>query len=108
MSFFENALETGLFLVPFAGEMPIPVIIWCVVLSAAGIQLLLCRSHRRWLRYGMLCFNAAGFIVCVIACEMITGWDMLAWLIFGGIFFALLIGCAIGFGVHKFMNRKKT
>ena len=106
MQFFSEGWEIGLFHLPFMGEMPIPIIIWAVIILAAAAQLLLCRSKRSWIRYGMLGLNAAGFIVCAIACQIITGWDMLAWLIFGGIFFALLIGCAIGFGVNKLLNRE--
>ena len=106
MQFFTEGWEIGLFHLPFMGEMPIPIIIWCAILAVAGIQLMLCWSKRKWLRYSLLSVSLAGFLIFAVLCEIDTGWDLLGWLIFAGIFFVMLIGCAIGFGVHKLLNRE--
>lgn len=91
-----EALETGLLQIPFhPGEPFLFAAFWICFALAIAIQILLFKKCKGFGRWGFLLFSLTGFLICEIACQIITGWDLLAWLLFWFIFLTFLLGAGI-------------
>lgn len=110
LTIFE-AMEVGLLQVPFHPDNPyLFFAFWLCFVLAAGIQLLLfkkCKGNGRW---GFILFSLMGLSICEIGCQIITGWGLIAWLLFWFIFLTFLLGaglCALFYFIQKKRNNEK-
>ena len=74
---------------------------WAFLLMGFAIQLLvlkLCRTL--WKRRLFAVLILMGVIACELACQMITGWDLLAVLVLYGCVFSLAVGAGLAFVVY--------
>ena len=108
LTIFE-AIESGLLQVPFSPDNPYLFFpFWGCLLLAMGIQHLLfrkCKGHGRW---GFIIFSLIGFLFCEIACQIITGWDLILWLILWFLFLTFLLGAGISTLVYKLKKKRGT
>ena len=86
MAFLE-LWEIGYFHVPFQWDnLFLFFIFWGLFLIGTLIQmLLLCKAKTKRGKFGFLIVLCVFCIAFEIACQIITGWDRLAWLIFYGL-----------------------
>ncbi|MBQ7757863.1 hypothetical protein [Anaerotignum sp.] len=95
LTIFE-AMEVGLFQVPFHPDNPyLFFAFWLCFALAVGIQLLLfkkCKGQGRWF---FLLLSLCGFLLCEVACQLITGWDLLAWLLLWFLCLTFLLGAGL-------------
>lgn len=100
-----EAIEVGLLQIPFhPGEPFLFAAFWFCFALAVGIQLFLFRKCKGSGRWGFLLFSLIGFLICEIGCQIITGWDLIAWLLFWFIFLTFLLGaglCCLLRHLHK-------
>lgn len=94
----QEVIEVGMMEVLYTPDVPwlfIPS--WLCVLTGLLIQLrCLKKAKAKW----FLLFLAAALIACELACQLITGWDVLLFLILYGLAIYLLLGAVIGTSIH--------
>ena len=87
LAFFQGA-EIGLLEAPLHPGTPVGLAFWLLVLLGAAVQAVIRLRGRTVLaRWGFPALLAAGLLGCDIACQCITGWDLLLPLL---AYFALL------------------
>lgn len=101
--------EVGFFHGMFDFSNPfLSVGIWLCLLLGAAVQfvlLLRCKS-RRW-RGSFAALLIALLVACEFACQAITGWDLLGWLIIYGGMLVMLLGAGICTLIWKIIKIKK-
>lgn len=103
-----EAMEVGLFHIPFH-PLDNPFLFglfWLCFSIGIIVQVILfqhCKGNGRW---GFILFSLMGLFFCEIACQVITGWDMLLWLLFWFLFLVFVIGAGICCLFH-FLCKKK-
>lgn len=81
---------------------------WVFLLLGFAIQFLvlkLCRTS--WKRRLFPVLLGLGIMAGELACQMITGWDLLAVLVLYGCVFSLAIGAGLAFAVYYMVERSK-
>ena len=101
--------EVGFFRVFFDfSTWMLSVAAWTFLLLGFAIQLLvlkLCRTL--WKRRVFAVLILLGLIAGELACQMITGWDLLAVLVLYGCVFALAIGALLAYAVYCLGGRNR-
>ena len=95
-TFFE-AMESGLFQLFFypPANPYLSLVFWLCFLLAAGIQFLLLKKCSGLGRWVFLLLSLCGFFFCEIACQIITGWDLILWLLLWFLCLTLLFGAGV-------------
>ena len=107
LTIFE-AIEVGLLQVPFCPDNPYLFFpFWIGFLLAIGIQYLLLKKCKGAVRWGFILFSLLGFFCCEIACQIITGWDLILWLVLWFLYLTLLLGAALCTFVYILKKRSK-
>ena len=79
---------------------------WAFLLLGFAIQFLLLKLCRTlWKRRLFAVVILMGLIAGELACQMITGWDLLAVLVLYGCVFSLAIGAVLAWIVYRIGNR---
>ena len=107
LTIFE-AMETGLLQIPFHPDNPfLFCLFWLCFFISVIVQAVLfqhCRGYGKW---GFILFSLLGLICCEIACQIITGWDFIAWLLFWFLFLTFLLGAGCC-TLIRFIRKKAT
>ncbi len=99
LAFFLGA-EIGLLEAPLHPGTPVGLAFWLLLALGAAVQgVIRLRGRTVLARWGFPALLAAGLLGCDIACQCITGWDLLLPLL---AYFALLWLLAGGFLVNLF------
>lgn len=90
--------EIGLFQSPIAVSNPfLCIAFWICLLLGVGIELLLCwRCRQRSMRWLLIVIGFVGLTGSELACQIITGWDRLVWLLLYFYCLTLLVGAGMG------------
>ncbi len=100
----KEVIEVGMLEVLVAPDVPwlfIPS--WLCVIIGLFIQLRCLKKEKaRWFMTAL----AVALIASEILCQVITGWDVLIFLVLYGFFIYLLLGAAIGTAIHYLKKRK--
>lgn len=99
-----KGFEMGTHMVPITLESPLCWIFWACLLLGFGVQILL--QRKRSLRFLWPALLAAGVVGCEIACQIITGWDLLAWLLFWFLFLVFLLSAGLTY-LSSFLLKKQ-
>lgn len=107
LTIFE-AKEVGLFQIPFhPGEPILFAIFWFSFILAVCVQILLCKKYSSIKRWCFLLFSLVGLLICEIGCQVITGWNRLAWMLFWFIFLTFLLGSGIYTLIYLIKKKKE-
>jgi len=108
MAFLE-LWEIGYFHVPFQWDnLFLFFIFWGLFLIGALIQtLLLSKANTKTGKFGFPIILCAFCIVLETACQLITGWDRLVWLVFYGFALTLLFGAILSILLRMIQNKIK-
>ena len=103
-----EAMEVGLFAIPFHPlDNPFLFgIFWLCFFIGVIIQIVLLQHCKGYGKWGFLFFSFFGLIVCEIACQVITGWDLLAWLLFWFLFLVFLLSAGLTY-LSSFLLKKQ-
>ena len=100
-----EAIETGLLQVPFYPNNPYLFYpFWGCFLLAIGMQYLLfrkCKGHGRW---GLIILSLVGIFRCEIAYQIVTGWDLILWMLLWFLCLTFLLGagvCTLVYNLRK-------
>ena len=101
--------EVGFFHVFFDfSTWMLSVAAWAFLLLGFAIQLLVLKLCRKpWKRRVFAVLLIFGVAVGEIACQMITGWDLLAVLVLYGCVFSMIIGAILAFVVYFLGERSR-
>lgn len=91
-----EAIETGMLQVPFYPDNPYLFYpFWGCFLMAIIIQYLLFKKCKHAGRWGFIILSLFGIFCCEIAYQIITGWDLILWMILWFLCLTFLIGAAL-------------
>lgn len=100
-----KAVEVGMHMVPVAFDSPLCPIFWGCQLAGVIIQLvLLKKGKRRGRRWAFTAVLLIGLLACEIACQVITGWDLILPLVLYFCLLTMLVGaglCTLVFYLRK-------
>lgn len=99
-----KGFEMGTHMVPVTFESPLCWIFWLCLLLGLGAQMLL--QRKRSLRFLWPALLTAGGLGCEIACQIITGWDLILWVLLHFYLLTMLVGALVGTLLHH-LRRKK-
>lgn len=104
-----QGFEIGTHAIPFHFESPLCFIFWLTVLQGAAIAFFLQGTGRkktaRRVVYGVI---LATLLACEIACQSVTGWDLLVPVLLYFYLLALLLGAGIcSLGIFLFRKKKE-
>jgi len=99
-----KGFEMGTHVVPITLESPLCWIFWACLLLGFGVQTLL--QRKRNLRFLWPALLAAGVIGCEIACQIITGWDLILWVLLYFYLLTALAGALLGMA-HRCIRQRK-
>ncbi|MBE6963183.1 MAG: hypothetical protein E7443_01110 [Ruminococcaceae bacterium] len=95
-----QGVEIGMHIIPLHPESPLCWIFWVCCLLGGGIWFMLSRSgqrkRKRWIFIGVQIY---ALLCCEIACQVVTGWDLLIPVVLYFYLLAILLGagiCALG------------
>jgi len=81
---------------------------WAFLLLGFAIHFLILKLCRTlWKRRLFPMLILMGLIACELACQMITGWDLLAVLVLYGCVLSLAVGAVLAFAVYWLGERTK-
>jgi len=101
-----KGFEMGTHMVPFTLESPLCWIFWACLLLGVGIQTLL--QRKRSLRFLWIALLAVGIIACEIACQIITGWDLILWVILHFYLLTMLMGTLLGMLLRRLRRGRSS
>ena len=95
-----QGIEIGMHMLP---------LFWITLLIGGGIQFLLHKkAQSRAGRYWFVVLNCIGMLTCEIACQIITGWDLLLPLFLYWFFLTFFLGaCICAFACSLLQRRKQ-
>ena len=102
-------IEMGAHELPFHLDNPLGIVFWIALLLGAGVQTILsrkvtCRLLRAvWMLFLLLCM-----LVCEIACQVITGWDLLLPVLLYFYLLTMLAGALLCVLFCRLRQRKET
>jgi len=103
---FLEAMEVGLLQIPFHPDNPfLFCLFWLCFFIGLIVQTVLfqhCKGYGKW---GFILFALIGFLCCEMACQIITGWDLILWLVLWFLFLTFLFGAGISTFVYKLRKR---
>lgn len=101
--------EVGFFHVFFDfSTWMLSVAAWAFLLLGFAIQLLLLKLCRKlWKRRIFAVLLIFGVVAGEVACQMITGWDLLVVLVLYGCVFSMVIGAIMACVIHLVSERMK-
>ncbi len=99
-----KGFEMGTHMVPITFESPLCWIFWACLLLGFGVQYLLRRKRSLWLVWPALLL--AALVGCEIACQIITGWDLILWVILYFYLLTALTGALLGMA-HRCIRQRK-
>ena len=104
-----QGFEIGTHMVPFQLDSPLCFIFWLTFLQGAAIAFFLQGTGRkktvRRVVYGV---TLAILLACEIACQVVTGWDLLVPVLLYFYLLALLLGTGIcTLGIFLFRKKKE-
>ena len=108
LTIFE-AMEVGLFQVPFHPFLN-PYLFfafWLCFALAVGIQSLLFKKCKGFGRWAFLVVSLCGFLLCETGCQIITGWDLILWLVCWFLCLTFLLGAGVCTVVYVLKKKKK-
>ena len=90
-------LEVGLLQVPFQLYNPYLFFgFWAAFLLAGAIQwLLLKKCQRTWTRWSFVGLTLAGLVTSEVLCQVITGWDLILYMVLYGLFLTFALAIAL-------------
>jgi len=100
-----KGFEMGTHVVPITLESPLCWIFWACLLLGFGVQTLL--QRKRNLRFLWPALLAAGVIGCEIACQIITGWDLILWVLLHFYLLTMLTGALLRILLRR-LRRKRA
>lgn len=105
-----QGIEIGTHTLPFHLGNPLGILFWVAVLLGAGIQTVLNRRGKcRLTRAAWLIFLLAALLACEIACQIVTGWELLLPVMLYFYLLAMLLGALLCLLARRLrQNRAET
>ena len=101
-----KGFEMGTHVIPITLESPLCWVFWACLLLGFGIQSLLQRKRAlRFLWPGLL---LAGLAACETACQIITGWDLILWVILHFYLLTMLMGALLGILLRRLRRGRSS
>ena len=101
-----KGFEMGTHMVPITFESPLCWIFWACLLLGFGVQYLLRRKRSLQLVWPALLLAAlVGF---EIACQIITGWDLILWVLLHFYLLTMLIGTLLGMLLRRLRGKESS
>lgn len=87
----------------------VSVIAWVSPLLGITIQMIaLAKAKRKWARWLFVGILAVILIAAECACQIITGWDLILYLVIYGAVLLMLVGAGLGALIFIVRNRRKA
>jgi len=103
-----EALEVGLLHVPFHPDNPfLFCLFWLCFFIGIIVQIVLFQHCKGFGKWGFIIFSAIGFFCCEIACQIITGWDLILWLVLWFLFLTFLVGAGLCTLIYHLLKKKR-
>jgi len=103
-----QAMEIGAHELPLHPLEPLGLIFWIALLLGAGIQMLLNRKIAcQPARAAWILLLAVCMLICEIACQTITGWELLLPVMLYFYLLAMLLGSLLGVLLCRIRQRKR-
>ena len=99
-----KGFEMGTHMIPVTLESPLCRIFWACLLLGVGVQILL--QRKRGLRFVWPVLLLVALVGCEMACQTVTGWDLILWVILHFYLLTALTGALLGMA-HRCIRQRK-
>ena len=102
-----QAWEIGCFHIIFSiPDQWLTIVCWLMLPAGCGIQLLLDRSHRRWVRCSLITALLLCLLLLEVCCQIITGWDLILYIVSYFLCLLLLIGALLALPIRRLLHKQ--